>query len=1221
MKFLEGYKFIPSKLPKYEKFREGIFVEAVPRQLAQDIIKDEKQKHEKMFKDQQTKVNKIKNNKNRKVEELKLKKLVETSRSVITTLTNIVDTSDDYNILQFYQNYDTGRFINPSSIVEKTRSFKHTIFQYAGYNDVDGKKFHPTVVYALSHKNGDGDKVENMKAVIVDFDTQLKEAQNHYNPKLTKYHVKKLYNMLLYGGTLETWSDFVENPSHSERIKYHIKPLKLKTDTDGNIIYRQFDINYQNEAQWFMNKIWEANCNKEDSLLSKLATYTDYHLDRDTRKELNYGQKQRRFCSYYLQAIENHSLYITFNYLLDNGYIEHFKNPKDKKTYYRCSLEKDGLCFQPLKQITNDTLEGINEANFIEMGIKITYANKTDDYKDFAKSQVLKKYKNKLYEAFKLETCDFISKNLKKYFNNDSMNNPNIIKLANQTKVKGSLFLNEDHLINSKERIIFLDSPMGSGKTRSLNIYNEVYKSLPSHTNIMMISPRQSFAVEKSKEMNLLNYMDCKPFTLSSQNDIIISIESLYKYQDNTCGVLILDEVESVLKVFSSPTVTEYQRCIDKFTQLIRSADKIICADAFITQRSINFMTQFLQEDENMLYIYNDAKPAKQIAFKINHNEIDNHISNSVVDNNENVYVCCGSAEHVNILRQKLIDNYKQKHGKDISHSVKAYYAENALWNDKPSSKKEFTDVKTYWKTTIVEETYNVYFEEQYLEDYISLCYINIECEFTEDIEIYKNTDYKTLLKDNNILDEETYNGDLQYLQKQITINYIFKTRAVLVSPIITIGVNFTDDDPTQPYFHKRYLIGYSSCCVRDITQAKHRIRNTTNLYYCHRDKRRGSPYRLFHTFEEYKSCVEAKKALIDKMNIGNISQIPQEYHFITYFNEYEDALSNLYYNEMLDMFLEWCGYTIDTTTCFNKEVEKEDKIDVIEFPFNYYELDIIDYTESTELSKSRKHTPLSNTEELKLGKYYLKQKVSDTNISEDIMKNLLRWFLKDYNKRKLQNIYDELYTNKKELIQRDIDKNKYVERLKLDAKRIQYIKNLNHILNLQHSLDEKEIDSQSLSKALTYIQDNITDIVLCCNSRIKKNAKNPQTQSMNLLKSLYKKHSGLDFVNYDRPMKAKQRIYLYKTHTDLPDLFSMVIKREEERKLEEEEKERKEEVQRLEREQYGMECSECSNKPYKCKCKFMTDYFSKTNETIVREIVREIVFSDVMLYITMNDL
>jgi hypothetical protein len=167
---------------------------------------------------------------------------------------------------------------------------------------------------------------------------------------------------------------------------------------------------------------------------------------------------------------------------------------------------------------------------------------------------------------------------LRSYF---TLNTENITVINETSQFVSQEGTADEYNILNPSKFLILHAYLGRGKTTAIK------RLLPSYDKILFFSPRQSFARFLSAEFNIECYLD-KNF---QADKLIISIESLLCIPANKIyDMIIIDECESVLKQFSSPTtqgnhILQFQRLM----YLIANADKVIFADAFITNRTLDF--------------------------------------------------------------------------------------------------------------------------------------------------------------------------------------------------------------------------------------------------------------------------------------------------------------------------------------------------------------------------------------------------------------------------------------------------------------------------------------------------------------------------------------------------------------------------------------------------------------------------------------------------------
>ena len=241
----------------------------------------------------------------------------------------------------YYQTHGLGRYYS-NTITNYPRKFKHTIFKDQGYIDLDMVKGHPSIVLWLARKNKISlpciEKYVNNPKCIFD------DMTSYYGDNLQEHQKKWVFNMLIYGGSPETWISDITSPPQKDIDKgWTATELKRKD-------IMPFISNFKGECDILKKVVFRMN----PELVKRVTT-----------PELPTWKKQNRVISYFLQIIENHSLYFLYKYLCETSFI---------KDNIVC-LEKDGLCFPPAKQIedTESFVKDVNEYLVKTTGIDVRY--------------------------------------------------------------------------------------------------------------------------------------------------------------------------------------------------------------------------------------------------------------------------------------------------------------------------------------------------------------------------------------------------------------------------------------------------------------------------------------------------------------------------------------------------------------------------------------------------------------------------------------------------------------------------------------------------------------------------------------------------------------------------------------------------------------------------------------------------------------------------------
>ena len=136
-----------------------------------------------------------------------------------------------------------------------------------------------------------------------------------------------------------------------------------------------------------------------------------------------------------------------------------------------------------------------------------------------------------------------------------------------------------------------LKSAMGTGKTREIIRLCSPSPFVPVTSSICILSPRITFTDHIIAEVDgFVNYQACKG-TIDADK-LVLSVQSAHRVE-RSYEMLILDEIETTLSSLT-PNKTHgknYMRNIEAFERLVRNAKRVICLDAFLSDRSIRMLT------------------------------------------------------------------------------------------------------------------------------------------------------------------------------------------------------------------------------------------------------------------------------------------------------------------------------------------------------------------------------------------------------------------------------------------------------------------------------------------------------------------------------------------------------------------------------------------------------------------------------------------------------
>jgi hypothetical protein len=175
LEFLRGSQILLNKIPKYPLF-EGDFIENIDLTLCNMIIES--------------------------VENIPKENIDGFKTAVIDNLKPNGDL-----IVKHNQRHKLGRFYpdDNRSLIPHPRAIKHTIFKYAGWEDLDMIKGHATIALEVFKDIID---LPTIQEFVDNFDGIVDTLSKYYKTNtisLDADNIKWLFNMMIYGGTPDGW--------------------------------------------------------------------------------------------------------------------------------------------------------------------------------------------------------------------------------------------------------------------------------------------------------------------------------------------------------------------------------------------------------------------------------------------------------------------------------------------------------------------------------------------------------------------------------------------------------------------------------------------------------------------------------------------------------------------------------------------------------------------------------------------------------------------------------------------------------------------------------------------------------------------------------------------------------------------------------------------------------------------------------------------------------
>jgi len=731
--------------------------------------------------------------------------------------------------------------------------------------------------------------------------------------------------------------------------------------------------------------------------------------------------------------------FINFDYTLKAG-----NTLMSSKNLGYADLKTLPLYKQYLYLIPNNGCD-YNDFLYVGFAIKKAGGNK-EDWRQWAK--LSKKYttgsKIDTFDNFKTEGQTFniaTLKRLAKLSNKDYFNTQDeLFKTYFDLDLEDIKIIEEKSEFVSQEgtqdannildenKFIILYAYLGRGKTTAIKrlIKEKGYK------RFLFISPRVSFSLFISQEFEIDNYTDAlldeddknKVF-INNSKKLIISVESIQKINiDNNYQCIFLDESEAILAQFSSPTMkAKYLDCYNKLNELIIKAEKVVCADAFLTNRTIKFVKSY---EQPITLIKNNTSPIKRDAIRLEMEDLEKQLLQQELKNNKKPYICSSTKTALESLEAG------KKFMPELFTNSIIYYG--GYKRDDKLFKDTLKNINTSWKdakfvattpTNTVGCSYSVKndFDNVYMMCPVPTCSVR------------------------------------DMFQMMMRVRHIKENKMYFSLPAIKRNTKANRDDIYYLSLenYENYNKEKIQLCIDECNK------------FIAEDK--DNQHILNILVETFKKFDETPKALRE----------------ILYFNLFEMYVSNTHYEKMYYKFLDKCGYEyeqpIEKAKKSKKEAKKEDKetIEAIENEDNeelinqYNNIKLITSNEIDEYILNEKKMKASAMEKLIKEKYFYKKMIKDDLNIEDEAKHFFS-FINPHRKHYLQRAYEEKHAKSYiDMIEKEIsDSNKCKEMIKGQMLRLSIIKDFTKILKLNNTFDRETIvKREDVDILIKYVEDN----------------------------------------------------------------------------------------------------------------------------------------------------
>jgi len=588
----------------------------------------------------------------------------------------------------------------------------------------------------------------------------------------------------------------------------------------------------------------------------------------------------------------------------------------------------------------------------------------------------------------------------------------------------------DENNILDDNKFMILYAYLGRGKTTAIKrmILEKKYE------RYLFLSPRVSFSLFISQEFEIDNYTDAlldkddiNRVNISKSNKLIISVESIQKIKiDNNYQCIFLDESEAILNQFSSPTMkSKYLECYNILNELIINAEKVVCADAFLTNRTIKFIKSY---NKPITMIKNNTAPIKREAVRLTYEDLEKQLIKELTEKKK-AYICSSTKKQL-----ELIEAGKKFMPEIFSKSLMyfgGYKREDKMF------KESLKHINTTWKnasfvgttpTNTIGCSYSVNndFDNVYMMCPFPTCSVRDMFQMMMRVRhIKENKMYFSLPENKRNMKKNR--DDIYYLSLDNFENYNKEKIQLCIDEVNKFITDEKDDEKT---------------------------------------------YTLQILNDTLKKFEETPKALRE----------------IIYFNLFEMYVSNTHYEKMYYKFLDKCGYKYEKPkeTKEKPTTKKQDKKNKEELQNikdekleqmiqEYNNIMDIDCNDIGEYILKEKLMKASSEDKLIKEKYFYKKMIKKDLSIQDQAKNFYNGYINSHTKQYLQRAYDEKHKSYINMIEKDIYESDGVkEMIKGHFLKLGIINKFIEILKIKNTFDtETIIKREDVELLIPYIEKN----------------------------------------------------------------------------------------------------------------------------------------------------
>lgn len=588
----------------------------------------------------------------------------------------------------------------------------------------------------------------------------------------------------------------------------------------------------------------------------------------------------------------------------------------------------------------------------------------------------------------------------------------------------------DENNILDDNKFIILYAYLGRGKTTAIKrmIQEKQYE------RFLFLSPRVSFSLFISQEFEIDNYTDAlldaddkNKIYINNSKKLIISVESIQKvniYNNYQC--IFLDESEAILNQFSSPTMkSKYLDCYNTLNELILRAEKVVCADAFLTNRTIRFVKSYNQP---ITLIKNNTSPVKREAIRMVYEDLEKQLIEELKQKKK-PYICSSTKKQLELIEAG------KKFMPEIFNKSLMYFG--GYKREDKMFKESLKHINTTWKdasfvattpTNTIGCSFSIKndFDNVYMMCPFPTCCVRDMFQMMMRVRHIKEDKMYFSLPENK-KNMKKNRDDIYYLSLDNFENYNKEKIQLCIEEVNKFMKDEKDDDNHQS---------------------------------------------LQILSDTLKSYDETPKALRE----------------IIYFNLFEMYVSNTHYEKMYYKFLDKCGYRYDKPkeTIEKAKTKKQEKKDIDELQNiqdeklqemirEYNDIMEIDCNDIDQYLLNEKLMKATSKDKLIKEKYFYKRMLkSDISIADEA-KNFFNGYINSYTKQYLQRAYDEKHNSYIKMIDTDInDSNNCKEMIKGHFLKLSIINKFVETLGINNTFDTTTtIDRDDIEKLIPYVEQN----------------------------------------------------------------------------------------------------------------------------------------------------